>query len=281
MSSERKTKTMGLLQKAKSNYQKVGNFFKSLPTKVGGIYKSAVLQPQIDMQKELAKYQYDKNLEMWNMQNEYNSPANQRARMEAAGFNPNYMAGGGASSTGNASPASMPQYNMQAPSYDPVNFYSSIIGAANGLMQLRATRANVEKIEAQTGKLGIEEQFLRDTKTQRKAAIIAGTSKRWTDQALGEQLIQYRGGGIASHPMIYPSGMFSKQRTAIDQQIENQRADLVFKQYRNDLAKYGIYSSDNFMYRMGIKALDTIGIDPHSWLKKGSTGLSSYLNSKR
>lgn len=33
------------------------------------------------------------NLRLWNLNNEYNTPANQRRRMEAAGFNPNLMYG--------------------------------------------------------------------------------------------------------------------------------------------------------------------------------------------
>lgn len=35
----------------------------------------------------------DYNLRLWQMNNEYNTPANQRLRMEAAGFNPNLMYG--------------------------------------------------------------------------------------------------------------------------------------------------------------------------------------------
>jgi ribosomal protein S20 len=57
---------------------------------------------------EMTKYAYDKDLEMWNLQNEYNSPLNQRKRYEEAGLNPNLMYGQG--TTGNAS--SMPTHNI-------------------------------------------------------------------------------------------------------------------------------------------------------------------------
>lgn len=262
------------------NRNKVTQFFDSIPTKAAGLYKKAVLDPQKQMNLELADHTYAKNLEMWNLQNAYNDPSSQRARMEAAGFNPNTFAGGGSGATGNA--GSLPPYNVQAPQVDPVGFYQRMIGAANGLLNLRMGVANIRKTESQTGKLGIEEEFLRDTKAQRKRSIIAKNEKTYGDIALGDQLLQFRGGGTpVGTNRIHPSGMFSKQRTALDQQIENQRADLVFKQYRNELAKYGIYSSDNFMFRMGIQALDTIGLDPSSWLKSGSEGLSRHLNAKR
>lgn len=42
-------------------------------------------------QKELMQYQNDWNLEMWNRQNEYNSPIQQMARYQQAGLNPNLI----------------------------------------------------------------------------------------------------------------------------------------------------------------------------------------------
>lgn len=53
---------------------------------------------------QLADYQFGKNVEMWNMQNEYNSPVSQRSRMEEAGYNPALMYGGNLQNTSSASP---------------------------------------------------------------------------------------------------------------------------------------------------------------------------------
>lgn len=63
--------------------------------------------------KELAKYQNDMNIANWNMANEYNSPANQMKRFEAAGLNPNLMYGQG--SPGNAS--SVPSPSLHNPGF--------------------------------------------------------------------------------------------------------------------------------------------------------------------
>lgn len=69
-----------------------------------------------------AQYKYNKllqdqafahNVDMWNRQNEYNTPANQMARLKSAGLNPNLMYGQG--NVGNA--GSPPQYD--APSVTP------------------------------------------------------------------------------------------------------------------------------------------------------------------
>jgi hypothetical protein len=56
--------------------------------------------------KKLAQHSFNKNVEMWKMQNEYNSPKNQMARYNEAGLNPNLMYDKGTS--GNSQ--TMPQY---------------------------------------------------------------------------------------------------------------------------------------------------------------------------
>lgn len=52
---------------------------------------------------KLAEYQADRNLELWNLNNEYNTPAKQMERYKAAGLNPNLIYGNGSSSAGNSS----------------------------------------------------------------------------------------------------------------------------------------------------------------------------------
>lgn len=66
--------------------------------------------------KKLAKYAYSKDLEMWNRQNEYNSPAAQMERFKEAGLNPNMIYESGSGSSGNAS--TLPRYNAPTVSYD-------------------------------------------------------------------------------------------------------------------------------------------------------------------
>lgn len=118
-------------------------------TAAGGIIGSIFgHKSQSDTNKanmELAKYQYGKALEMWNKQNEYNTPSAQRKRMEAAGFNPNLVYGHG-SVANTASPA--PQY--QAPTLQAyTNFPNLGADVANILLASRKNKAEVRKIEAE------------------------------------------------------------------------------------------------------------------------------------
>lgn len=62
----------------------------------------------IEANRNMAQYAYNKDLEMWNRANEYNSPEKQMERLSSAGLNPNLVYGHGA--VGNTSSA-LPKYN--------------------------------------------------------------------------------------------------------------------------------------------------------------------------
>lgn len=70
-------------------------------------------------QREMADYSWNKDLEMWNLNNQYNSPSAQIARMKEAGLNP-ALAYGGSGVSGNLS-TTTPKYQK----YDtPVEKFS-------------------------------------------------------------------------------------------------------------------------------------------------------------
>lgn len=112
---------------------------------IGGVIGLANSALQHKYNKELAEYQYDKQLEMWDRQNEYNSPTAQRQRLEEAGLNPALMYGHGTVSTGNAS--TMPQYQQMG-----VDVSSNMLSA----MQMLQMASNIRNIEADTEKKKVE-----------------------------------------------------------------------------------------------------------------------------
>lgn len=73
---------------------------------------------------DLAKYAYSTDKEMWNLQNEYNTPQNQMQRFKEAGLNPNMIYGQG--SAGNAT--QMPKFNAprQEYNYQPLQLPKAI-----------------------------------------------------------------------------------------------------------------------------------------------------------
>lgn len=94
----------------------IGGIISGVGSLLGGLGSSAMnnkaVQDTNKANMEIAKYQaqwqqqenekaYQRSLNMWNLQNEYNSPTQQMARIRAAGLNPNLVYGNGV--TGNSS----------------------------------------------------------------------------------------------------------------------------------------------------------------------------------
>lgn len=81
-----------------------------------GISNAVGQRRQFKRQLQLQQNEFDFNRQMWNEQNEYNTPSAQMARLQEAGLNPRLIYGNGSASTGQAS--SPPQYSAPtAPNY--------------------------------------------------------------------------------------------------------------------------------------------------------------------
>lgn len=75
----------------------------------------------INAQKEAASLAYQRDVEMWDKNNLYNSPQAQRERLEQAGLNPNLAYGSG-SVAGNTS-TQIPKYQHVSPDYGGVKAF--------------------------------------------------------------------------------------------------------------------------------------------------------------
>lgn len=95
--------------------------------------------------RHLLDYQYSKNLEQWNRENEYNSPKAQMARLKEAGLNPYLVYGHG---TAVSSAASSPQFgsaSMEGYKGNPADPAVALAGA-----QLADISASARYKESQT-----------------------------------------------------------------------------------------------------------------------------------
>lgn len=124
--------------------------------------------------KQLAEYAYQKDLEMWNKQNEYNNPLNQMARLKAAGLNPHLVYGNGA--VGNTT-GGIPQYN--APHLQKPDINLDIVPAIQMYNQVRLNEAQVNNIQKQTE--------LSDV--QLKNAQIDLSNKEWLQNEYIEHIV--------------------------------------------------------------------------------------------
>lgn len=85
-------------------------------------FEKRSLQRQVNAQKELTDYNFEKQMEFWNEQNKYNSPTAQMSRLREAGLNPAMLNGnavntqaGGLSSVGVPAPSGHRPNSIGAP----------------------------------------------------------------------------------------------------------------------------------------------------------------------
>ena len=136
----------------------IGNFF------AGG----ASARKQYRYQSKLMDKQNQQQIDFWKMNNEYNTPFNQRARLEQAGLNPDLMYGG----SGNMYQSQMPgAASGSAPNVD----YGSFSDNLRFAMQAQVMDAQVSKIE-QENKL-LAEQAL--SQAQQRELWAAQAKEAW------------------------------------------------------------------------------------------------------
>lgn len=96
---------------------------------IGSIFNAAaerrnsqkMADKSINAQKEAASLAYQRDVEMWNKSNSYNSPESQMERLTQAGLNPN-LAYGSSSVAGNTS-TQTPNYQHVSPNYGGVKAF--------------------------------------------------------------------------------------------------------------------------------------------------------------
>ncbi len=136
----------------------IGDFF------TGG----ASARKQYRYQSKLMDKQNQQQIDFWKMNNEYNTPFNQRARLEQAGLNPDLMYGG----SGNMYQSQMPgAASGSAPNVD----YGSFSDNLRFAMQAQVMDAQVSKIE-QENKL-LAEQALNQA--QQRELWAAQAKEAW------------------------------------------------------------------------------------------------------
>ena len=100
---------------------------------IGGLVNHASQKSINQMNNEFnaveAQKSRDFHLEMWNRQNEYKTPSQQRARLEAAGLNPYMMLNGG--NAGEASNAGSAQAASGSPGSPPFSSVYEVIVQGN------------------------------------------------------------------------------------------------------------------------------------------------------
>lgn len=233
--------------------------------------------------------QRNDNLSDWNMQNEYNLPQNQMARLKAAGLNPALVYGNGTNTNADSpKPASMQGYNPDTPKVD-----SQAIGQTIGNFYATKTMALQESILQQNLRNAQKAESLTDAHTleslAKTGATNVGTKRAEFDLALEDSLKNYTSSERkskahqASH-IVDSLGLDTKLKQKeldnkstqqrlqnefmqastdekrkiiekMEQEIKNLGLDEKLKQYEHDLHQAGAQKSDAWYYRLLMQIL--------------------------
>lgn len=244
----------------------------------GSIYEGQVAKRNVDKtiqaNKEQAAYAYSKELEMWNLMNQYNSPEAQMARYKAAGLNPNMIYGQG--TPGNAQ--TLPRYNAPTLQYNykPAVDLPRVLGLYQDFQmrqaQINNVKAQTENTKAKTLSENLRPalmQIAEKTGNQRLRELMTSYAPRMQQYAnvaeSGELKIQQQVQQLSIMKKedqikaldILRSGENLKMMSLMQ---ENVAAENLFKKYRNEWMKEGITSSDNIFLRMIVRMMNEGGL---------------------
>lgn len=241
--------------------------------------------------REMADLAWEREKEMWNMVNQYNSPESQMARYQQAGLNPNLMYGQG--SSGNAT--SQPHYTAPQQTYQ-FNAGEYLMQAIPAFQSIQMRSAQIDNIKAQTENTRSRtvNESLRSTLLNiagekgttdlkyyneiagyklRTAAGQAGRQGAMLDQAVARVMLMNQDIQLKKLEESYRRSNLTTQE--IDQ--ERKRADLLFMKYRNELMSQGITTSDSPLWRLLVRAMSESGVNLMDNVGKAGAAALDYL----
>jgi hypothetical protein len=194
-------------------------------------------------QFRMAEYQWSKDLEMWNKQNEYNTPQNQVKRIQDAGLNKNMMYGQG--TVANTSQQT-PKYQAPTVKYRGIE-PSDVQGVLGSFQDVQLKTAQTNNLRAQT-----EITNQRSMNEEIRNLILATDAKaKGFDLESAKKLLPYQ---MDAQKRAADEGAqklenMRKDGSLKDQVIKQAELDVIFKKHRNRLSKMGVYQSDNKLMR--------------------------------
>lgn len=267
---------------------------------INQIWAQKNMREQTKANMRLADHAFNQNKEMWNLQNEYNAPAQQMERLKLAGLNPNLMYGMGKSAGGNTSgPAPTRATTRQG-------LVKQSIQAPNmlGMYQdMRMNQANYDNTTQQTNL--IEEKIQTEAVDRAWRGILlereqwkwrGGTSWELGTNEFGERVRTGRTGHYSGDRFYY--GREQAKARDISQynvSLANEKNNLIKAQIEQAIAITKLRTKDLNWYgwkhgsQIGARAIGTIagsalGLSkigkPKIQIPKRSPGLGRYSASE-
>lgn len=195
---------------------------------------------------QIARENNDFNERMWNLQNEYNTPEMQRARLEAAGLNPYLMLDGGSAGVAESAPTADTSGTQVAPDvgstiaggYQAMG--NSLSTAASQIAQMAfqndLQKANVAKVQADAQNSDLQNQydalrnqfaaaqFLTDLRLKQKQGDISEYEANYLRDSMSDRLdsVKFQNTLLGSQSSYYNqlAGLYDVQRQIEDTNLK-------------------------------------------------------------
>lgn len=121
--------------------------------------------------KSESELAYQRSMQQWDAQNQYNSPAAQMARFTKAGLNPHLIYGQGSAGNASSPPQYQPanlQYHYQAPAYGAAisSILPTLMAVGTWMQNMRLSEAELEKKTTDTDRVRQLVEFLTERNPQ-------------------------------------------------------------------------------------------------------------------
>lgn len=224
----------------------IGGLFSSSGSKKAAKYQLQAVRETNQANRDISEQNNRFNERMWNLQNEYNTPQMQRARLEAAGLNPYLMMNGGSAGVAESAPTADTSGTQVAPDIGSTiaggyqSLGSSISSAAGQIAQMSyqndLQQANVAKTNAEAQNADLQNQydslrnefaaaqFLTDLRLKQKQGDISEYEANFLRDSMQDRLdaVKFQNSVYGSQASYYSqmSGLLDVQR-----QIEKTNLD--------------------------------------------------------
>lgn len=199
---------------------------------------------------QLAEYSYDKDLEMWERNNRYNTPEAQMQRLEAAGLNKNLVYGTG-NVAGNTS-GQIPKFSTPRMDYmgqQPID----TVGAANVLQSyqdMRLKEAQIDNVKAQAVYTGQR----TSSELIKGSNYLTDGQKKALELSTARQLQATHIQAGQTNLELLKQKLTTEQRKQIAIDLKNDHQKIM-----NRWAEKGVVPGDEAWMRAAIEFLDSIG----------------------
>lgn len=231
-----------------------------------GLQTRQNMRQQNEWNREMAELEFQRNLDMWNRNNAYNTPSAQMQRLKDAGLNPNLVYGTGTVS-GNTS-GQIPRYQAPQLRWDvePLFQVPNVLGSFLDL-QLKAAQIDQVKANTETTRSVSRLNVLKELLTKPELGYAGDMAFQKLRKIMADAELAENRGILTNTQTIISNAKARQAEKLIDQEVRMRESMITktelentYNAYRNEFAKIGVMNQDHFLVRIIARLMKNLGV---------------------